>query len=130
MVLGEVGVTPDVGGQVGTVGFVEDAGTHIERFGGDLERLGDALEDVGRRSAQPPFDLAEVRVRDAGAFGQLAQGQLRCTALLGDELSEVTQSLLKFAHTPDGTATVAPSGRPGLLAGAGRADRGVRETPR
>ena len=43
------------------------------------ERPGDLAEDVGRRLAQAPFDLAEVRVRHAGQLRALAQRTLRST---------------------------------------------------
>jgi hypothetical protein len=38
--------------------------------------------------AQPAFDLAQVRVGDAGLLGELTQRQLRCPTLRGNELTE------------------------------------------
>src|SRR5580704_17091347 len=49
----------DGAGQVGGAGgCLEDARLHVERLGGDAQRLRDLLEDLGRGPAQPAFDLA------------------------------------------------------------------------
>src|SRR6516165_10026487 len=46
--------------------------------------FGDLLQDVRAGLAQPALDLAEVRVRDPGRLGQLAQRELRLLPLLPD----------------------------------------------
>ena len=57
------------------VGRLEDARLHVERLGGDAQRLGDLLEDLGRGPAQAAFDLAQVRIGDAGQLGEPAQAR-------------------------------------------------------
>ena len=94
------GITPDLADQVVlAVALLEDAGPDVERLGRDLEGPGDLLEDLGRRLAQPPLDLAQVRVGDAGHLRQLAQRQVADPALLPDELAEVVPPLLELVHT-------------------------------
>ena len=84
--------------------LVEDAGAHVERLGRDAQTLGDRLQDLGRRLAEPPLDLAEVRVRDAGGLAQLAQREARVAALVADELAEVVQPRLE--RCPSGISGV------------------------
>jgi hypothetical protein len=52
---------------------LKEPGVHVERLRGDPQRLGDLLEDLGTRLLQAALDLAEIRVRDTGSGGQLAQ---------------------------------------------------------
>ena len=53
------------------------------------------LEDLGRRLAQTPLDLAEVRIGDAGELAQLAQRQARVATLVANEVAEVVQARLE-----------------------------------
>src|SRR5215207_1163383 len=56
--LGEPGVAQDGAGDgVVTDALVEDAGVHIQLLGGDAQRLGDLLQDLRGRLAQPTLDL-------------------------------------------------------------------------
>ncbi len=48
----------------------EDAGLHIERLGRNPQSLGDLLQDLGGWPTQSALDLAEIRVRYPGQFGQ------------------------------------------------------------
>jgi hypothetical protein len=63
---GDAGVAQYLADQVVLAGALfEDASPHVEGLGGDAQRLGDLLEDLGRGLAQPALDLAEVGVADA-----------------------------------------------------------------
>ena len=86
----------EIGGQRGAVGVagVEDPGPHVERLGRDGEAAGDLLEDVGAGLAEPPLDLAQIRVRDAGAVAEAPQRQPGALALLADEVPEIAKPLL------------------------------------
>ncbi len=80
--------------QVGRAfGRVENAGLDVERLGGDAQRLGDLLEDLGRGAAQAALDLAEIRVRDAGELGEMAQRQSSGPPLLTDERPEIVPAV-------------------------------------
>ena len=60
--------------------LVEDPGLDVQGLCGDPQTLGDLLEDLGGRLAQPPLDLAEVGVADArrcGRAGAATPGRLR-----------------------------------------------------
>src|SRR6185312_763775 len=81
-------------GRTAVAAIVEDAGSHVERLGRDPQAARDPLEDVGRRLAQPAFDLAEVRVRDAGELAQLAEREASVPALIANELAEIVQARL------------------------------------
>ena len=73
LALAQVRVAQDGGHQVGVFGLlVEDAGPDVEGFGADAQGLGDVLEDPGRGLPEPPLDLGQVRVGDAGELGQVA----------------------------------------------------------
>ena len=67
---------------------LEDAGPDVELLGGDPQPLGDLLQDVRARLAQPALDLREVRVGNAGEPGELTQRDLGLLALLPDEFSD------------------------------------------
>src|SRR4051812_13057121 len=56
LALGDRGVVADRRLQVRFARFVEDPGAHVERLGRDAQPLGDALEDLRRRLAQPALD--------------------------------------------------------------------------
>ena len=60
---------------VSPVPRLEDAGLDVERLGRDAQRLGDLLEDLRRRAAQAPLDLAQVGVGDPGQLRQPPQRQ-------------------------------------------------------
>ena len=77
------------------VALLEDPGPHVERLGRDPQRLGDLLEDVRARLAQPPFDLAQVGVRDAGEVAQVPQREPGAAPLLPDERAEIVEPLLE-----------------------------------
>src|SRR6187551_189222 len=55
---------------------------------GEIESLGDRLQDADRRLVKTALYLAQVRVRDIGHAGQLAQRQPRETPLRADEVAE------------------------------------------
>src|SRR5690606_7862302 len=83
LVLGQVRVAEDLADEVGGARpLLEDPGPDVEGLGRDLQGPGDLLEDLRGRLAQAPLDLAQVRVRDPGLLGQLAQGQVPDAALL------------------------------------------------
>ena len=87
------------------VGGLEDPGLHVERLGGDAQRLGDLLEDLGRGPAQSPLDLAQVGVGDPGQLGQAPQGQPGRSPLLTDEGPEVEPAIFRVgAHSCKRTA--------------------------
>ena len=86
-------------------GGLEDAGLHVEGLGGDAQRLGDLLEDLGRGPAQPALDLAQVRVGDAGQLGEPAQREPGRAPLLTDEGPEVEPAVFRVrAHSCKRTA--------------------------
>ena len=67
--------------QIVPVPLVEDPGLHVQRLGRDPQRLGELLQDVGARLAQPALDLAQIRVGHPGGVGELPQRELaRCAA--------------------------------------------------
>ena len=72
---------------------VEDAGTHIQTLGRDLERTCDLLQDARRWSTNSTFYLRQVRIRDAGCFRQIANTLLCSFALLFDEVTDVTKAI-------------------------------------
>src|ERR671913_155978 len=65
--------------------------------GSTSPRPGDPLDDLGRRLAQPPLDLAQVGVGDARPLGQVPQRQAPQSALLADVGAEVTPAVLPLA---------------------------------
>ena len=108
LLLGEARIAADLAHQVGALALLEDPGPHVERLGGDLEGPGDLLEDLGRRLAQAPLDLAQVGVRDPRQLGQLAEGEVVDAALVADELTQVPPAVLEvLLHGPRGYATPA-----------------------
>jgi hypothetical protein len=52
---------------------VEDAGAHVQRLGGDPQRLGDLLQHLRARLAQPALDLTQIRIGHPGGIGELPQ---------------------------------------------------------
>ena len=100
----------------GLVVAVEDAGVHVQRLGRDAQGLGDLLEDLGRRLAQAPLDLAEVGVRHPGGLGQPADRHLGGVALGPDELPQVGPTAVHVDHAAPRYALGdrrCPAGRPG-----------------
>ena len=94
LLFADVLVGHDRPGQVGgPVGGLEDAGLDVEGLGGDTQRLGDLLEDLGRGPAQPALDLAQVRVRDAGQLRETAQREARRATLLTDERAQIVPAV-------------------------------------
>ncbi len=92
LALGQRRIAHHGGDEVGGIApLVEDPGTHVERLGRDAQPACDALQDLGRRLAQPSLDLAEVRVGDAGELAQLPERQPRVATLVADEVAEVVQ---------------------------------------
>ncbi len=99
-------------------------GLDVERLRRDAQGLGDLLEDLGRRPAQTPLDLAQVGVGDPGQLGQASQRQAGRAALLPDERAQFVEALRQLLDEP--VAVVAdrvghdrrPSteARPGLVA--------------
>ena len=99
LVLGDERVAQDLAGEVVlALAVLEDPGPDVERLGGDPQRLGDLLEDLGGRLAQAALDLAEVRVGDPGQVGEAAEGQTGAAPLLADERTEVVGAVFGFAH--------------------------------
>src|SRR6266581_7111127 len=106
LAFGDRGVAEDDGRQVGlTRALLEDARPDVERLGRDPERLGDLLEYLGRRLPQPPLDLAQVGIRDAGGLGEVPQRQPRPFSLLADEVTEVVHPVLEVLHGREPTRT-------------------------
>ena len=70
---------------------IEDAGALVQRLGADLQRLGDLLEDLRRRLAQPTLDLRQVRVAHPGGLGQTPHAHARDLSLRADEVAEISQ---------------------------------------
>lgn len=68
---------------------VEDAGPDVQRLGGDPQRLGDLLQHLRARLAQPALDLAQIRVGHPGGIGELPQRQLRSAPLLAQIVTEI-----------------------------------------
>ena len=62
--------------RVGLTGF-ENSGLDVEHLGGNPQRLRDLVEHFGGRFAQSALDLAQIRIADAGLFGQLTHRHLR-----------------------------------------------------
>src|SRR3954451_3419412 len=90
------------GGHVAVgVALVEDPRLHVERLGGDAQRLGDLLEDLRARLAQPALDLAEVGVGDTGELRQLPKRHVGRGTLLADVVTEVAY-VADFAHVQPG----------------------------
>ena len=57
-------------------------------LGGDVQRIGDQPDDPDRRLMQAALDLAEIRVGQLRALGQLPQGEVGQLALVADEGAE------------------------------------------
>jgi hypothetical protein len=56
----------------------------VERFSGNLETLGDSLEDVGTRAAKVGLDLGKIDVGNPSEFAELAERNLRLGTVLVD----------------------------------------------
>src|SRR5262249_21520446 len=67
---------------------LQDPRLHVKCLGGDAQPLGDLLQDLGAGTAQPPLDLAEVGVGDAGGRRRQATRDLRLLTLLADVLPD------------------------------------------
>lgn len=74
------------------------AGAHVQRLGGDPQRLGDLLQHLRARLAQPALDLAQIRIRHPGGIGELPQRQLRVAPLLTQILTEIAD--VERCHAP------------------------------
>src|SRR6478752_8860911 len=107
--LGEHGVGEDgeLDGSADALLETDDPRSHVELLGGDAQRLGQLLQDLCRRPAQPALDLAQVRVGDACLLGELTQRQLRADALLPEVVAEGLDGVADLAHchTPTVLAT-------------------------
>ena len=86
------------------VALVEDPGPHVERLGGDLEALGELLEDLGAGLLQAPLDLRQVGVGHAGELGELAQREPGGLTLLTQVVTQVVA-----AQRPQRNSAHAPS---------------------
>ena len=84
--------------------FLEDSGLDVERLRGDPQPLGDLLQDLGRRLAQPPLHLAQVGVAHTRRLRELPQGHLRRLTLRPDVATDVvdrlTNGLADVLHRP------------------------------
>lgn len=69
--------------------LIQNPGPHIEGLGGDPQRLGDLLQHLGARLAQPALDLAEVGIGHPRGIGELPQRQLRVAPLLAQVFTEI-----------------------------------------
>src|SRR5437764_3907237 len=106
LAFGDRGVPQDDRGQIGLArALFEDAGPDVEGLGRDPERLGDLLEYLSGRLAQASFDLAQVRVRDAGGLREVPERQPRPLSLLADEVAEVVHPVLEVLHARELTRT-------------------------
>ena len=95
LVLAQRLVGQDQPAQIGRpVRRLEDAGLHVEGLGGDAQRLGDLLEDLGGGPPQSPLDLAEIRIGDAGQLGEPAQREAGGAPLLADERAQISPAIL------------------------------------
>ena len=79
------------------LGGLEDAGPDVQRLRRDPQRLGELLQHVGRRLAQPALDLAEVRVGNPGLVGELAQRELGAATLVRRKSPRFCARSLTFA---------------------------------
>ncbi len=86
--------------EIVTLALLENPGAHVERLRRQTECLGDLLEDLSRRLAQTPFDLAQVRVGDAGDLRELAQRHADFLSLLTDERAQFTEAGVHLHHLP------------------------------
>lgn len=68
---------------------VEDAGPHVQRLGGDPQGLGDLLQHLRARLAQPALDLAQIRIGHPGGIGELPERQLRGAPLFTQIVTEI-----------------------------------------
>src|ERR1041384_597905 len=75
-------------GRVRRCRAIEQADLVEQAFGGNLQAVGDRLQDFGRRLVNAALDLREVRVGHLGDLRQLAQRQVCEPALRADELTE------------------------------------------
>src|SRR6202012_6048678 len=77
---------------------LQDAGLYVQGLGRDPQALGDLLEDLGARLAEPALDLAEVGVGDARGLRELTERDLRLLPLLADVLPDRVHRYLR--HNP------------------------------
>src|SRR5438445_1553533 len=125
---GDAGVAQYLADQVVLASALfEDASSHVEGLGGDAQRLGDLLEDLGRGLAQPALDLAEVGVADARHVGELPERQPRHPPLLADELSEVVHACLELVLHVGHRLTVASATGAAANSGPRWAKRSARD---
>ena len=101
LVVGQVVLGPDGSDQVGLGFLVEDAGADVKRFRRDLKRSRDLLQDLRARPLQTPFDLAEVRIRDASEVGELPNGEFGLAALLTNVFTEVGDGVSRIGRHED-----------------------------
>jgi hypothetical protein len=76
---------------------VENTGLHVQGLGADREPLGNLLQHISRWLPETALNLAEIRVRHTGQFGQPPNADARHFTLRSDELPEIGQRLLR--HT-------------------------------
>jgi hypothetical protein len=71
---GDRAIAQDVADEVLVrLALFEETGAYVERLGGDPERAGDRLEDLGTRLAKAALDLTQIGIRDPGELAQLPQ---------------------------------------------------------
>jgi len=75
---------------------VEDACADVQGLGRHLQPASELLQDLCARPLEAALDLRQVRVRDPGEVGQLAQRQLGGLTLLAQLVAEVVPQ--KLAH--------------------------------
>ena len=74
----------------------------VELFSGDLETLGDSLEDVGTRAAKVGLNLGKIDIGNPREFAELAERYLSLSAVLVDK-STKTFSILIHPYSVGGS---------------------------
>src|SRR5579863_1478767 len=102
---------------VAAFGIVQQSRLGIHRRRRDVERVGNALEHVGRGLVKPPLNLAEIWIGDLGDFRQLAHREIRKLALAANEVAEAPPRSARAGffvvrHLPVSTAARAPNAGP------------------
>ena len=89
MALGEGGVGHHRADHVRHRPVLQETRLHIQRLRGDPQALGDGLQDLGARLAQPALDLGQVRDGDARHGGYGLQRQAGALALAADVFTQL-----------------------------------------